>query len=37
MRFLNLDLMKNPMNWFVIVTMILFSLFLMALVSPQSE
>lgn len=37
MRFLNLDILKNPFNWFVILTMILFGLFLMALVSPASE
>lgn len=37
MRFLNFDILKNPLNWFIIVTMVLFSLFLMSLLSPASE
>lgn len=37
MRFLNKDLLLNPMNWFVVITIILFSLFLMAMISPAGE
>lgn len=37
MQLLNKDLLLNPLNWFSVITMILFSLFLMALISPQGE
>lgn len=37
MRFLNKELILNPLNWFIIVTMVLFSVFLMAMISPASE
>jgi hypothetical protein len=37
MKFVNSDLLLNPLNWLVVLTMIFFSLFLMALISPQGE
>jgi hypothetical protein len=36
-RFINLDLLKNPLNWATVVIMIAFGLLLLAIVSPQPD
>lgn len=35
MGLLNVDLLKNPYNWAVVVLIVTFGLFLVTLVSPQ--
>jgi hypothetical protein len=37
MKFLNMDIMKEPMNWVIVFGMVLFWLILFALLLPQSQ
>lgn len=34
-RLINTELLASPYNWAVVLTMLLFGLFLVALISPQ--
>lgn len=36
-RFINMDLLRNPYNWAAVLLMVLFGLFLVTLISPQTS